>query len=225
MVEPGQYARITEIENTLESKQAAVGGLITCAYPWEELVCIVANDEGLINGMPLNRYVKDYQVLAGPFFVCGITEDTFCDLTDEQAERYRQMFLRPEMFLRYRNGIARIQYDNPHLPGAPEEVAERIRQRNGVPDLCFTVHPMSGKLIMRRYGDYWGQTIPPLLTNKSNRECADELNEKLGVSKAQKKAMLHASVCGWDSPLPPSYFEEKDKEKMMSNKPNEREER
>ena len=54
MVEPGQYARAAEIGNELESMQAAVGGLIDCAYPWREKVCIVCNDEGLINGMPMN---------------------------------------------------------------------------------------------------------------------------------------------------------------------------
>lgn len=76
MVEPGRYARITELEDTLEAKQKAVGGLITCAYPWEELVCIVANDEGLINGMPLNRAVEGFQVLAGPFFICAASRQT-----------------------------------------------------------------------------------------------------------------------------------------------------
>ena len=57
MVEPGQYARAAEIGDELESMQAAVDGLIDCAYPWREKVCIVCNDEGLINGMPVNRAV------------------------------------------------------------------------------------------------------------------------------------------------------------------------
>ena len=68
MVEPGQYARAAEIGDELESMQAAVDGLIDCAYPWREKVCIVCNDEGLINGMPVNRAVERYGVLAGPFF-------------------------------------------------------------------------------------------------------------------------------------------------------------
>ena len=54
MAEPGQYARAAEIGDGLESLQKAVGGLIDCAYPWREKVCIVCNDEGLINGMPMN---------------------------------------------------------------------------------------------------------------------------------------------------------------------------
>lgn len=99
MVEPGQYARIEELDTGLESLQKAVGGLIDCAYPWQEKVCIVCNDEGLINGMPLNRDVEDYQLIAGPFFVCGIEGEDFCSLTDEQAKRYQEMFLQPELFV------------------------------------------------------------------------------------------------------------------------------
>lgn len=58
MVEPGQYAYITEIGSGLDSLQKAVGGLIDCAYPWKDKACIVCNDEGLINGMPMNRTVE-----------------------------------------------------------------------------------------------------------------------------------------------------------------------
>ena len=77
MVEPGQYARAAEIGNKLESLQAAVGGLIDCAYPWREKVCIVCNDEGLINGMPMNRAVEGYGALAGPFSSAGSAGKTF----------------------------------------------------------------------------------------------------------------------------------------------------
>ena len=225
MVEPGQYARITEIEDTLEAKQAAVGGLITCAYPWEELVCIVANDEGLINGMPLNRYVEDYQVLAGPFFICGLTEDDFCSLTDEQAERYCQMFLRPELFLNHGEKWMRIPYDDPNLPGAPEEVAERINQRKGFPDLCFAATPDTGDLFMLRYGKTTYCPLVPQSSHKSGQECADALNEQVGVSKAQQAAMLYGWASGWELRIPPSRFEENGQIKTTPNKTKEREER
>ncbi len=104
MVEPGQYARAAEIGDGLESLQKAVGGLIDCAYPWREKVCIVCNDEGLINGMPMNRTVERYGALAGPFFICGISGENFCSLTDAQVQKYRQMFLRPQIFLHTERG-------------------------------------------------------------------------------------------------------------------------
>lgn len=97
MVEPGQYARIEELDTGLGSLQKAVGGLIDCAYPWKDMACVVCNDEGLINGMPLNREVPDYGPIAGPFFVCGIEGENFCSLTDEQADKYKKMFLQPEL--------------------------------------------------------------------------------------------------------------------------------
>ena len=101
MVEPGQYARIEEMNTGLESLQKAVGGLIDCAYPWKDMACVVCNDEGLINGMPLNREVPDYGPIAGPFFICGIEGENFCSLTDEQAQRYQAMFFQPELFVPY----------------------------------------------------------------------------------------------------------------------------
>ena len=42
MVEPGQYARIEEMNTGLESLQKAVGGLIDCAYPWKDMACVVS---------------------------------------------------------------------------------------------------------------------------------------------------------------------------------------
>ena len=45
--EPGQYARIADIEPTLKAKQEIVGGLIDCVYPWpNDMVGLVCNDEG-----------------------------------------------------------------------------------------------------------------------------------------------------------------------------------
>ena len=35
-------------------------------------------------------------IIAGPFFVCGLTEDDFRGLTDEEVERYMEVFKDPE---------------------------------------------------------------------------------------------------------------------------------
>ena len=52
--------------------------------------------------MPLNRVVYDesgnvMDIIAGTFFVCGIGEGDFCSLTEEQVERYKALFLYPEL--------------------------------------------------------------------------------------------------------------------------------
>lgn len=100
-VEPGMYARDIEIGTDLKDLPNAVMGQIEVFYPFDEPVCIVCNEEGKINGMPLNRAVfgddgKITDVIAGPFFICGAGEEDFISLTDEQADKYLEMFKRPE---------------------------------------------------------------------------------------------------------------------------------
>lgn len=55
MLEPGKEARIAKIGSSLEAMQEAVGGYIEAVYPFEDTVCIVCNEKGKIDGLPLNR--------------------------------------------------------------------------------------------------------------------------------------------------------------------------
>ena len=57
MLQPGKMARVEEIDSSLEGMQSIVGGLIEPFYPFEEMVCIICNEEGKMNGMPLNRAI------------------------------------------------------------------------------------------------------------------------------------------------------------------------
>ena len=53
--------------------QKAVGGYIEAYYPFEEEVCIICNEEGLIDGLPFNRSVPGgYGGVFGTFFICGL---------------------------------------------------------------------------------------------------------------------------------------------------------
>ncbi len=113
--EPGMLARAAEIGTSLEDLQQAVGGLIQAVYPYEDPVAIVCNDEGKINGMPLNRALRDengkvYDIIAGPFFVCGLGEEDFASLSDEQLEKYKDRFRCPEQFFRRGNDIEAVPY-------------------------------------------------------------------------------------------------------------------
>lgn len=105
IVEPGQYPRVAEIENTLEAEQVVVGGLIDVVYPWQDNAGIVCNDEGKLMGLPLNRPLGDYDVLAGTFFICGLTEENFTDLTDEQIKRYEKLYHDPVFFFNTPKGL------------------------------------------------------------------------------------------------------------------------
>ncbi len=104
--EPLTAPYMKEISSELESLQATVGGgLIQAIYPFEDQVALVCNEEGKINGMTLNRAVYGNEgqmldIIAGTFFICGLTEDSFGSLTPELAEKYGNLFQFPEIFVR-----------------------------------------------------------------------------------------------------------------------------
>lgn len=95
-VEPRRTPYISEIEHTLEAEQKAVGGLIEPIYN-DDGTCLVGNEESKLIGMDGNRYLDDgHSIIAGPFFVCGTTEDDFRGLTDEEVVKYMTRFAEPE---------------------------------------------------------------------------------------------------------------------------------
>ena len=81
IVEPGKYPREADIEHTLEAEQAVVGGTIEAVYPWRDSACLVCNDNGIAENLPLNRMLGDYDIIHGTFFVCGLTSNDFTDLS------------------------------------------------------------------------------------------------------------------------------------------------
>lgn len=117
LLEPHKKARIIEFEHTLESMQNLVGGYIEAVYPFEDEVAIICNDEGKINGMPYNRAIREedtneiMDIVAGPFFVCGLTEDNFGSLSEEQQQKYLNMFRYPERFVCVDTEILATKYD------------------------------------------------------------------------------------------------------------------
>lgn len=67
LVEPNKLPKEIEIDNTLEAKQHLVGGYIECVYPLNDnSVVFICNEEGKINGMPLNRNIG-HDIIAGLF--------------------------------------------------------------------------------------------------------------------------------------------------------------
>ena len=98
IVEPGKYPREADIEHTLEAEQAVVGGTIEAVYPWRDSACIVCNDNGIAENLPLNRMLSDYDIIHGTFFICGLTRDDFTDLTSQQMKHYEEMYHDPQLF-------------------------------------------------------------------------------------------------------------------------------
>ena len=113
LVKPGQYAEMTTIDAGLSSMQKIVGGNIQAVNYFDEPVTLVCNDEGKINGMELNRAIKDdngtvINIIAGTFFVCGVGDENFTSLPPEHRAKFEKMFKNPEAFLRMGKGIMAI---------------------------------------------------------------------------------------------------------------------
>jgi hypothetical protein len=115
LLEPGKLARTADIGSSLEGMQRVVGGDIEAYYPFEEQVCVVCNDEGKINGMPLNRAVygenrEMLDIIAGTCFICDCRGENFGSLSDEQLSRFSKQFKYPERFFRVNDEIKAIPY-------------------------------------------------------------------------------------------------------------------
>ena len=105
LVQPEKVPERIEIDNGLEALQKVVGGYIEAVYPYEDPVALIVNDEGKLNGLPLNRALRDgdgqiYDVIAGPFLVVGLGGTDFISLNSEQQKKYEMLFHRPEAFVR-----------------------------------------------------------------------------------------------------------------------------
>ncbi len=100
LIEPGRHPLLVDIKNDLKTLQEKVGGLIEVIYPFTDLVGLICNEEGKLLGLPLNRALADYDIIAGTFLIVGLNEDSFCSLTPALIEKYRRKFYTPEQFLR-----------------------------------------------------------------------------------------------------------------------------
>lgn len=105
MVEPGKAPYEAQIGDDLQSMQALVGGYIQAVYPFEQPVALVCRESGKLDGLPLNRALRDadgdiYDIVAGRFFIVGLGQNDFTDLPHDLAEQFAEQFRQPEMFVR-----------------------------------------------------------------------------------------------------------------------------
>ena len=91
LVEVGKEPRIAEIPHTLEMMQKTVDGYIQAVFPWKDPVVLVCDEEGLITGKELNRVISPDFAIFGTFFLCGMGEEDFADISDEMAEKFTEV--------------------------------------------------------------------------------------------------------------------------------------
>lgn len=111
-VQPGKMPERVELDGSLESMQAFVGGTIQVVYPFPDPVAIVCNDDGKLMGLEHNRVLRDergeiYDIIYGPFFICGLGKEDFTSLPEDLLQKYARLFQHPELFLRI-NGVLMV---------------------------------------------------------------------------------------------------------------------
>ena len=108
-------------------------------------------------------------------------------------------------------------YDNRYL-------LMELSGKTDLPEKCFSVLPSSGNLILIRRGES-GYTpfVSDKATPKETRMAANDMNEMIGVTKAQEAAMLAGSMFGWNVPAAnPRNYDEKGNPIKPKNKDYER---
>ena len=113
-IDPMEEPRTVEIENTLETLQETVGGIVQALYPWEDPVAVLCADDGKIKQFPPNRLLEDYDILVGTFLICGLGEENFASLTPELISKYREKFIYPELFVKKDGHILCIRAGSPN---------------------------------------------------------------------------------------------------------------
>ena len=128
-VKPGEKPKCIEIESGLDALQRAVGGYIEAVYTYEDTVALIVNEEGKMNGLPMNRALRDednniYDIVAGPFLVVGLGESNFTSLTPALMEKYKKLFHCPEAFIKMGERLTVIPMPEPQVKKSTKERGE-----------------------------------------------------------------------------------------------------
>ena len=117
-----EEARTYAVSSNNKAFQPNMGGYSIYASavdgsdPMVRLEQYMAAEKGGNDGWKIERcYIKErgteiLDIIAGTFFVCGVGEENFIGLTEEQAKRYSELFKYPEHFYRNNGNIEAVSY-------------------------------------------------------------------------------------------------------------------
>ena len=95
LVNPGLPAAPVDIEEDDLRREL---GFISLAYPFDDPVCLVHDDDGIANHRAPNRTVNG-MIIPGPFYVLGVScEGELLSLSPALQEKYLKVFALPETF-------------------------------------------------------------------------------------------------------------------------------
>ncbi len=120
LIQTEQKPKLVEIPDTLEAMQKLVGGYIEEYMPFDDEVAIICNEEGKMNGLPLNRAIyadgskEISDIIAGDFFIAyaPIDSENFKSLPKDLEKKYSEKFKYPERFYR-QNGEIKVNQIKP----------------------------------------------------------------------------------------------------------------
>ena len=203
VVAPGEKPSVVTIPAGLDSLYNQVGEPIQAIYPFEEPVGIVCNDNGKINGMQLNRALRDdensiYDIVSGTFLVVGLGEEDFCSLTPEQIEKYSEHFAEPEMFFMLDGEIQAIPYNDPSkFPLYDKSFAEaRDREEISAYRLSSRADNMCKTAIEAAINDNYSDC-------RLDPEGAKKVVENFGIDRVKKILALTCIVKDYDGRISP----------------------
>lgn len=117
IVKPEKRPYEADIDGSLESMQAIVGGYIEAVYPFDDPVALVCNEEAKIQLLPPNRALISKEdgelcdIIAGNFFLAGLGKNDFTDLPQHLMEKYKERFWNPQLFLPIGDRVMIIDQD------------------------------------------------------------------------------------------------------------------
>lgn len=157
VVEPKKEPYVKIIPSGLESLQHEVGGDIEAVYPFEDPVALIVNEEGKLEGLPLNRGLYDdegrlYDITSGTMLVVGLGEDDFSSLSPDFLKKYEALYQQPEMFIRI-NKEMRVF---PIIRVGKDESYYSLIRRFNIKERCDIIMP----------GDENGSEVPNHISTK-----------------------------------------------------------
>lgn len=135
LIEPEARPREITIDTGLESLQKAVGGWIEAVYPFDDPVALIVNEEGKLDGLPLNRALRHqdgevYDILAGNILVVGLGEEDFTSLPPKMMNKYKEMFHQPEAFFQMGRKILSLPIPDSQIKGEERPKKPKVKNHN-----------------------------------------------------------------------------------------------